>query len=1379
MGVAFCIVMTGLPNAISRPIVLLAILLWALGARAEHYSLPLLVPAGTSTEPQGVLRILNGTAESSTVEIYAIDDSGARSGPATFTLNASAAVEFTATDLQSGNATMGLTGGIGTDVGDARLEIEADLDIVPLAFVRAADGTLSAMHDTVRSAATGESDGYTFEVPVFNPSTEMTQVSRLRLINPGDAAAAVTISGRDDSAAEATGGDVTLTLAAGGSKTLTAQQLEAGDTDVTGQFGAGTGKWRLTVSSDQPLQVVNIVASTAGYWNNLSTTAVAGAAPADQAGLNERFVGNSVVYETSTGRFTLNAVDGNRFTETDESDGVTTTNMGAYSYTAIGPDAGQLTLDYDDGDVCRTNLYFSSRTSGWFASNCIGSDYPADGTWLGGSWSEEPDEDDRGEVADTTYAVSDMLPGVPTSGSFVPSRTGGGSEISATADGATIALNENAYFELSDGTRYTCTSADGCTVVNGTVTRGTIAGRASGSDGGEVDQFPTFRTAVAPGDQTYTAGTAIDTLTLPEAIGGNAPLTYSLAPNVPGLTFNATMRQLTGTPSTLGSYAMTYTVTDEDGDSDALRFTIGVTEETGSLGVCYVGLLVGIGQSCTYPGTTDAFSVNVRGRGSFLTFLAGIRIRINNETIDGRVYDFESSHQGDGVWRIDRIAGSPDLTVGSPSVSDSSPETGGSFTLSVTVRNAGDGASAATTLRYYRSTDATISSSDTAVGTDAVGALASSGTSAESIGLTAPATAGTYYYGACVDSLTGESSTANNCSTSVQVDVEERESPTSPDLVVGTPTVSDSSPETGDSFTLSATVRNAGDGSSAATTLRYYRSTDATISSSDTAVGTDAVGALASSGTSAESIGLTAPATAGTYYYGACVDSLTGESSTANNCSTSVQVDVEERESPTSPDLVVGTPTVSDSSPETGDSFTLSATVRNAGDGSSAATTLRYYRSTDATISSSDTAVGTDAVGALASSGTSAESIGLTAPATAGTYYYGACVDSLTGESSTANNCSTSVQVDVEERESPTSPDLVVGTPTVSDSSPETGDSFTLSVTVRNAGDGASAATTLRYYRSTDATISSSDTAVGTDAVGALASSGTSAESIGLTAPATAGTYYYGACVDSVTGESDTGNNCSASVEVDVEERESPTSPDLVVGTPTVSDSSPETGDSFTLSATVRNAGDGSSAATTLRYYRSTDATISSSDTAVGTDAVGALASSGTSAESIGLTAPATAGTYYYGACVDSVTGESDTTNNCSGSVQVTVSTAPPGPDLKVYAFSVSISPFGTGPGELIQAGAGVENEGDESSPATTVRFYQSTDATITTADTQVGTDTVAALSAGATIGALGADVTAPSSGGTYYYGACVDAVTGESDTTNNCSMSIPVTVSE
>ena len=289
----------------------------------------------------------------------------------------------------------------------------------------------------------------------------------------------------------------------------------------------------------------------------------------------------------------------------------------------------------------------------------------------------------------------------------------------------------------------------------------------------------------------------------------------------------------------------------------------------------------------------------------------------------------------------------------------------------------------------------------------------------------------------------------------------------------------------------------------------------------------------------------------------------------------------------------------------------------------------------------------TDSVSGLSASGTSPESIGLTAPFTAGTYYYGACVDSVSGESDTTNNCSSGVGVTVS-----AAPDLVVDTPTVDDSSPTARESFTLSATVRNQGSGPSASTTLRYYRSTDSSISSSDTAVGTDSVSGLSASGTSPESIGLTAPFTAGTYYYGACVDSVSGESDTTNNCSSGVGVAVG---TPPAPDLVVGAPSVDDSSPSPGVSFILSATVRNQGSGSSAVTTLRYYRSTNSIISSSDTAVGTDFVSGLSASRTSPESIGLTAPFTAGTYYYGACVDSVSGEFDTTNNCSSGVAVTV----------------------------------------------------------------------------------------------------------------------------
>ena len=475
----------------------------------------------------------------------------------------------------------------------------------------------------------------------------------------------------------------------------------------------------------------------------------------------------------------------------------------------------------------------------------------------------------------------------------------------------------------------------------------------------------------------------------------------------------------------------------------------------------------------------------------------------------------------------------PDLVVPSLSVSNDNPLTGESFTLSINVHNQGNGESEPTTLRYYRSHNPTISFIDTEEGTDSVAMLAMSETSVESIELTASSTLRTWYYGACVDAVTDESDTTNNCSESIQVKVRQPPPPPKPNLVVSSTSVSNDSLKTGESFTLSATVSNTGDGESGPSTLRYYRSTNATITTSDTQVGTDSVGALAASEDSAESIELTAPSTAGTWYYGACADAVAGESDTTNNCSESVQVDVLR---PTMADLVVTSPSASNNSLKTGESFTLSATVSNTGDGESEPTTLRYYRSTDATITTSDAQVGTDSVGALAASGSSAESIELDAPSTPGNYYYGACVDAVAGESDTSNNCSESLRVEVKEPP-PVSPDLMVVSITVSDDSLDAGESFTLSATVSNTGDGESAATTLRYYRSTDASITTSDLQVETDSVGALSASGSSAESIELDAPYTSGDYYYGACVDVVTGESDTNNNCSDSVQVDVKDR--------------------------------------------------------------------------------------------------------------------------------------------------------------------------------------------------------------------------------------------------
>ena len=95
------------------------------------------------------------------------------------------------------------------------------------------------------------------------------------------------------------------------------------------------------------------------------------------------------------------------------------------------------------------------------------------------------------------------------------------------------------------------------------------------------DTAPAFAVTVA--DQTYTEGEAVSPLTLPVASGGNGTLSYSLAPTVPGLTFTAATRTLSGTPTSAGSYDMTYQAVDGDNntaasDAATLSFTITVQE---------------------------------------------------------------------------------------------------------------------------------------------------------------------------------------------------------------------------------------------------------------------------------------------------------------------------------------------------------------------------------------------------------------------------------------------------------------------------------------------------------------------------------------------------------------------------------------------------------------------------------------------------------------------------------------------------------------------------------------------------------------------------------------------------------------------------------
>ena len=98
---------------------------------------------------------------------------------------------------------------------------------------------------------------------------------------------------------------------------------------------------------------------------------------------------------------------------------------------------------------------------------------------------------------------------------------------------------------------------------------------------------PSFNPATV-GNRSYIKDSAITALTLPEATGGTGTLSYSLtattdsgtlsSDNLPsGLSFNTETRRLSGTPTHVGVYTMTWAVTDSTtSESNVITFEIVV-----------------------------------------------------------------------------------------------------------------------------------------------------------------------------------------------------------------------------------------------------------------------------------------------------------------------------------------------------------------------------------------------------------------------------------------------------------------------------------------------------------------------------------------------------------------------------------------------------------------------------------------------------------------------------------------------------------------------------------------------------------------------------------------------------------------------------------
>ena len=651
---------------------------------------------------------------------------------------------------------------------------------------------------------------------------------------------------------------------------------------------------------------------------------------------------------------------------------------------------------------------------------------------------------------------------------------------------------------------------------------------------------------------------------------------------------------------------------------------------------------------------------------------------------------------------------------------------GKSITISDTTKNSGAAPAGTSTTSFYLSVDAVLDANDVFLGSRTVDSLAAGATQAGSTVLTIPsevATATYYIIGqADRDNSVSELNESNNTlAKSIKI---------GPDMtvtVLGVPSTAGS----GKGITVTDTTKNSGPGDAASSVTRIHFSRDNKLDNDDMLLGERPVPPLTAGTTSSGSTSVTIPAglPAGTYYIIAMADAenAIAERIENNVMYKSIQVGTDMTVSSLSAPSATGC----------GKSITLTSTTKNSGPGDAAASTTRFYLSTDNELNGSDIALGEGAISAMAAGTTTSGSVSIIIPGglSSGTYYIlaQADADKAVSELNETNNVTArSIQL---------GPDLTVS----SVSAPSTagsGKSIAVSDATKNSGAGDAGESTTRFYFSSDNIRSSDDTLLGDRAVPALPAGTSSSGSTSITIPGglTAGTYYILAESDahSAVDELNESNNALArSIQIGT---------DMTVSSMSAP-SSTGSGKSFIVTGVTKNNGPGDAAASTTRLYFSNDDILDGTDIMLGDISVPFLSPATTSSGSLTVTVPAVpfAGTYYLLAQADTVNtvSELNETNNVTArSIQV-------GPDLQVTSMGV---PSTGGSGKSITVTDTTKNTGAGDSAASITRFYLSADNMLDSGDSVLADRSVPALAAGSSSsGSTTMTIPAGLASGTYY----------------------------
>jgi subtilisin family serine protease/subtilase family serine protease len=393
-------------------------------------------------------------------------------------------------------------------------------------------------------------------------------------------------------------------------------------------------------------------------------------------------------------------------------------------------------------------------------------------------------------------------------------------------------------------------------------------------------------------------------------------------------------------------------------------------------------------------------------------------------------------------------------------------------------------------------------------------------------------------------------------------------------------------------------------------------------------------------------------------------------------------------------------------------------TTKNQGTGAASASTTGFYLSSNSSFDASDVFLGSRPVPRLLPGETNAGSTTLRIPVATvtGTYYVlvKSDWDAQVPENVETNNVRASGSIKI-------GPDVAVSALTVP-ASAAAGVAFSISETTLNQGAGRAAATTTRFFLSTNSSLDAADVLIGGRDVPELAPGASNAGSTSVTVPASTpgGSYYVIASADApktLAETSESNNTRSGSIKVGA---------DLVVSALGVP-SSAAFASTISVTDSTKNQGAAPAPASSTGFYLSDDALVDAADVFLGARPVGELAAGAVSAGATPLQIPAgtVAGVYYIVAKADradALPEGVESNNTRAASIKI-------GPDLTVSALT---GPSATSAGSSIVVTDTTKNQGKDPAGPTTTRFYLSANSSLGVGDVLIGSRTVGALAVNA-----------------------------------------------